>query len=107
MCPIHASLPLYVFLLFSALFLSLRLALPPILTHPFSLVCPLPYLLPLALPPPLPSTPHRAVTILRENPFLFTQIITSLLLVIEPGCLVNGIVLEYNTPLNGAMVDHE
>lgn len=47
------------------------------------------------------------MTILRENLFLFTQIITSLLLVIEPGCLVNGIVLEYNTPLNEAVVDHE
>ena len=55
----------------------------------------------------LPSTPHIAVTILRENLFLFTHIITSLLLVIEPGCLVNGIVLEYNTPLNEAVVDHE
>ncbi len=96
---------LFLILLFISL--SLRLALPPILTHPLSFVCLLLYLLPLALPPPLTSTPHRAVTILRENPFLFTQIITSLLLVIEPGCLVNGIVLEYNTVLNGAMVDRE
>lgn len=55
----------------------------------------------------LPSPPHRAVTILRENPFRFTQIITLLLLVIELGCLVNEIVLEYNTQLNEEVVDTE
>lgn len=53
------------------------------------------------------SSPHRAVTILRENPFLFTRLSHSSSLVIEPGCLVNGIVLEYNIPLNGSVVDHE
>lgn len=74
---------------------------------PYSLIHLLPYLLPLSPSPRLPSTPHRAVTILRENPFLFTQIITLLLFVIEPCCLVNGIVLEYNTQLNGAVVDPE
>lgn len=52
-------------------------------------------------------SPQRAMTILRENLLLFTLIITLLLLVIEPVCLVNGIVLEYNTQLNEAVVDHE
>lgn len=80
---------LHVFLSVSG---SLNLPLPPVL--PFCLLRCL-YL-------PLTSTPHKAVTILKENPFLFTQIITLLLLVIELGCLVNGIVLEYNTLLNGA-----
>lgn len=37
----------------------------------YSLIPLLPYLLPLSPSPHLPSTPHRAVTILRENPFLF------------------------------------
>lgn len=41
--------------------------------------------------------PHKTVTVLRENPFLFTHVITLLLFVIEPCCLVNGIVSEYNS----------
>lgn len=105
----HPCLPALVCrsLTFHSIFFSLSLRCHPILAHPFCHVCLLPFLLALCLSRHLPSTPHRAMTILRENLFLFTQIITSLLLVIEPGCLVNGIVLEYNTPLNEAVVDHE